>query len=322
MLKTSFFLLQSIPLVWFLYGCGPTEKIINVDLTQTVEVNRQPKSQKRQVINFAVGSMNTPKAGFTYYWKLLKYIEEKSDFTINYIGTQSYSELTGMMGTGKVDMAFICPGPYVHSKEPIGLELLVAPLAYGKAEYKSFIIVAQDSRINDFSELRGKSFAFTDPKSNSGTLYPVYLLAKLGETPDSFFSQFIFTYAHDKSIEAVKSGIVDGAAVENLIWKYILKQNPAITQKVKVINKSQSFGISPVVVRKDVDHALKERIRNIFLEMHRDAEGKKILEKMMLDKFTLIEDKDYDSIRDMILYIKKQNRKNWLTSKASCKKHH
>ena len=64
-------------------------------------------------------------------------------------------------------------------------------------------IVARDSPVRRFEELRGKRYAFSDPLSNSGHLVPVYMLVRAGETPERFFKRYIFTYSHSANVEAV-----------------------------------------------------------------------------------------------------------------------
>jgi phosphonate transport system substrate-binding protein len=203
-------------------------------------------------------------------------------------------------------VAFVCGGPYVDGHEKFGLELLVAPMAYGGTVYYSYIIVPKDSPVKSFKELRGATFAFSDPLSNSGKLIPTYMLAKMNETPESFFKSFYYTHAHDKSIKAVATGVVDGAAVDSLIWEYANHTNPEFTSKTKIIEKSSPHGIPPVVIRRGIDPELKERLRQIFLNAHTDEKGREILKGMMIEKFVPIDDKAYDSIREMKLWVDKQ----------------
>ncbi|MCZ7398098.1 MAG: PhnD/SsuA/transferrin family substrate-binding protein [Candidatus Methanoperedens sp.] len=66
-----------------------------------------------------------------------------------------------------------------------------------------------------------------------------------------------------------------------------------------IIEVSPPFGIPPVVVSKDIDPFLEERLKDIFLKMDKDEEGKIILSKIMIDKFVNINDNAYDSIREM-----------------------
>jgi len=82
-------------------------------------------------------------------------------------------------------------------KKEFGLKPLVVPVAHGEPVYYSYIIVPKDSPAKTFEDLKGTRFAFSDPQSNTGKLVPTYMLAIRNETPDSFFSTYVFTYAHD-----------------------------------------------------------------------------------------------------------------------------
>ncbi|MBI5665599.1 MAG: phosphate/phosphite/phosphonate ABC transporter substrate-binding protein [Nitrospirae bacterium] len=262
-------------------------------------------------IRIAVGGMITPKEGVAYYKQFLEYVQEKLGVKVDYVDKQAYGEVNEMLRTKQLDAAFVCSGPYVDGHEQFNLELLAAPQAYGETVYYSYIIVPKDSPFHSFSGLRGREFAFTDPLSNSGKLVPTYMLAKMNETPESFFSSFIFTKSHDKAIKAVAQGIVDAAAVDSLIWEYLNKINPEFTSKTRIIEKSPPYAIPPVVVHRDLDPELKKQLQQIFLNAHTDPKGRELLNKMMIDKFVLINDSAYDSVRGM---------KSWLEGHHAEKK--
>ena len=104
----------------------------------------------------------------------------------------------------------------------------------------------------------------------------------------------------------VTNDLVDGAAVDGLIWEYMNSKNPTLTAKTRIIEKSQPYGIPPVVVPAGIDQRLKARLRDVFLHMNTDAEGKKILTKLSIDKFVVADDHWYDSIRKMQSSIPKK----------------
>ena len=291
-------------------SCNKAENTMEIDLSMTEDVKVTSQQSKGKTVRIAVGGMITPREGFAYYKKLLDYIEEKLGKKIDFVDREDYAEINKLMEKGAIDVAFVCGGPYVDGHKEFGMELLVAPHAYGGTVYYSYIIVHRDSPIDNFEELRGKIFGFTDPLSNTGKLVPTYMLAKMDETPDSFFNSYDYTYAHDKSIKAVATGIVDGAAVDSLIWEYANRANPEYTSKTKIIKKSPPYGIPPVVIRPELDPNFKESLRKIFLNVHNDKEGKEILQGMMIEKFVLIQDSAYDSIREMKQWIADQKREN------------
>jgi phosphonate transport system substrate-binding protein len=292
-------------------SCEERNKIkeVNLEKRKTLNVSGKEGSfENNNTLRIAIGSMITPGEGYAYYKQLLEYIGNKIGRDVKLIDRDTYKEVNNLLKSGNIDVAFVCGRPYVDGHDEFGLELLVAPQINGKTEYYSYIIVHIDSPVGTFEELRGKTFAFTDPISNSGKLTPTYMLAKMNDTPDSFFEKYVYTYAHDKSIKAVANGIISGAAVDSLIWEYYNKKYPEITSKTKIIIKSPPYGIPPVVVSPGIDPELKNRLRKIFLDLHNDEKSKKILERMMINKFVVVEDNNYYSIREMIALLKQENR--------------
>jgi phosphonate transport system substrate-binding protein len=135
-------------------------------------------------------------------------------------------------------------------------------------------------------------------------LVPVCALARMGETPESFFRRHIFTYSHDNSIRSVAEKFVDGAAVDSLIWEYLNAKGKQWTAQTRVIDRSEPFGIPPLVVSPDIDSELKDKLHSAFLNMHDDPGGREILDRVLIDRFTEIEDSAYDSIREMETLIR------------------
>ena len=281
-------------------GCRQREEPKKIDIDhRDPPVAAEATDFSLTPIRIAVGAMLVPEKGFLYYKELLDFVAEKIGRAIKIVDRESYAEINDLLREGDIESAFVCSGPYVEGHDTFGLELLAVPVAYGRPVYYAYIITHKDSPIEDIEGLRDKSFAFTDPHSNTGKLVPTHLLATMGETPESYFSKTTFTYAHDKSIVAVAEKLVDGAAVDSLIWDYADRTEPQYTSKTKIIWKSPACGIPPVVVRKDLDGETKERLREIFLSLHEEERGRQILQKLMIDRFIPGEDSLYDSIRDM-----------------------
>lgn len=265
---------------------------------------------KDRTLNIGVSSMITPVDAVKYYQEIIDYIGEELGQPVQMVHRRNYEEMDKLLESGEVKVAFICSYPYVRDKELLGVELLVAPKIANKTTYHSYIIVHKDSTIKSFVELKGKTFAFTDPRSNSGRLYPLYLLKNMGTSPKDFFKRTVYSYSHNKSIELVAKKKVDGAAVESLVFEYMLKNGSPYAHQVRIIKKSVPFGIPPVVVTKDLNPNLGQKIRNIFLDMHKTEKGRRILKAMMIDKFVTISDSAYDPIREMERVMRGERQKN------------
>ena len=261
-------------------------------------------SQNNQTpLRIGVVSMITPVDTVKYYQEMIDYIAGRMDVPVEMVFRKTYDEMDRMLEKGDVDAAFICSAPYVEDKRKFGAELLVAPQVNGSVFYKSFIIVHKDSLIKSFDDLKDKTFAFTDPKSNSGRLYPVYRLAKEGYRPETFFDKYIYSYSHNKSIELVAKKVVDGAAVENLIYHYMKKKGSPFTEQVRIIEQSPDFGIPPMVNTPGLSTFLKEKIQEIMVNMHHDQDGKRILADMQIERFVEGSDSYYDSVRAMESFV-------------------
>jgi len=294
-----FFFCFWLPLLLTLTACeGETPRSVN--LADRVTLPEADQYSARQELRLSIGSIITPEQGYIYYQQLVDYLSERLDVAITVVDPGNYRKLNAMLQDGEVDVAFVCSGPYVEGRETFGLELLAAPVVNGEAAYYSNLIVPTSSPAKSLADLQGKSFAFTDPQSNTGYLVPGSQLAQRGHTPESFFSSFSYTYAHDRSIHAVAEGLVDGAAVDSLIWDYLSAADPKLLERVRVVERFGPFAIPPVVAAPHVPLELREKFRQALLTMHQDPQGQTILQGMHIDRFTPIDDDAYESIRQML----------------------
>ncbi len=256
-----------------------------------------------ETLRAGVASMITPVSTVRYYQQVVDYLGRKLGMPAEMIHRTTYDEIDVMLEAGGLDVAFICSSPYVLDKAKFGVELLVAPQVNGTVFYNSNIIVHKDSPIKTIEELRDRTFVFVDPKSNTGRLYPTYLLAASGERPESFFSSYLYSYSHNKSVEIVAKKRADGAAVDSIVYDFMLATGSPYAKQTRIIKKSPAFGIPPVVVPPGIDPGLKDAIRGVFLAMHEDPEGRKILDDMRIERFVEVPDQNYDAIREMIAFI-------------------
>jgi len=246
--------------------------------------------------------MVSPKETFSTYRNLLDYIGDHLNYKIQLIQRKTYGEINELFLKQQIDLAFICSGPYAVGKEKYGFEALATPVIRGNPLYQSYLIVNKNSSIENIEDLRGRVFAMTDPASNTGAMVPLFWLAEMGETPETFFNNVTYTYSHDNSILAVARSLVDGAAVDGVIWEYYNARNPLNTSQTRVIKKSIPFGSPPFVASKYLTPKIKEKARELFLDMHQDPKGRSILKELMIDRFVSPKDTWYQPVRD----IKKQ----------------
>jgi phosphonate transport system substrate-binding protein len=281
------------------------KKPLTVDFNDVVKgKSSQPGDNQRPTLKIAVAAMISPSYTYKYYVELLNWIGERMGRDVVFVQRKTYSEVNKMLKQNELDLAFVCSGPYVSGKSAFGAEIIAVPVCHGEKVYYSYFIAHKESRIKSFQDYRGKTFAFTDPMSNTGFMVPRFYLAKLAETPEQYFKKTFFTHSHDNSIQAVADGLADGAAVDSLIYEFIRAKNPGLTQKTKIVEKSPPYGIPPVVTTPAMNPDTKAKLKNIFFSVHEDTKGKKLLETLQIERFVEGDDKDYDTVRELQNFIK------------------
>jgi phosphonate transport system substrate-binding protein len=292
-------------------GCGSDPDQVTVDFAKTVPAARPaPQPGKAGTLRGAVAAMISPRETFIHYRHLLAYLAQKSGKNLEFVQRKTYEEINELLGKGKIDLAFICSGPYASTKARYGFLPLAVPEVQGRTSYRAYLIVNRNSPFHQLQDLKGQTFAFTDPDSNTGRLVPTFWLAELHQRPETFFKQIIYTYSHDNSILAVARGLVAGAAVDGLVWDYYQATNPVFTSKTRIIKKSKAYGIPPLVVSRHLPAAEREQLQQILLTMHQDPEGKKILAGLLIDRFLPLQEEWYEPIRSMqrnLSHLKEQS---------------
>jgi phosphonate transport system substrate-binding protein len=294
---TRYFLLV---LLLLMSACSDERGKRVVDFSDTVPVDRPgAKAAEPDSLRVAVGAMVSPKETLSYYQQLLDLIGTGLGKRVELVQRKTYREINDLLGKGEIDLAFICSGPYAAAEDSSTFELIATPEIGGSHFYQAYLIVNEKSSFNKLEDLKGHTFAFTDPDSNTGRLVPAYWLARIGERPETFFREVIFTYSHDNSIVAVAKGMVDGASVDGLVWDYFHRHDSDLTSSTRIIRKSDYYGIPPVVASKMLPEEVKRTVRDLLFSLHTHEEGKKILEQLMIDRFVEPQDNWYDSIRQM-----------------------
>lgn len=275
------------------------------EVAGTVDLNNlqplpTPKGYEAVPLRVAVAAVISPKGTVESYSPFLDYLEKKLNRPIELIQRRTYLEINDLIEHGEVDLAFVCTSAYIQGHAAFGMELLAAPQVDGKTTYNSYVIVPVSSDAQSIADLRGAVFAFTDPISLSGRVYPTYLVQQLGFPPEEFFARTIFTYSHDEAIRAVASGVADGAAVDSLVYEFALARDPSLAEKVKIIQRSPDFGIPPVVVSPLTRPQVKAELQALLLEMADDPAAREALASIGVGRFVLIDDSVYDSVRALI----------------------
>lgn len=227
------------------------------------------------------------------------YLQGRIGRAVRFVQRGSYREIIDLLLEQKLDFAWICGYPYVRHKAK--LRLVAIPVFEKRPQYQSYLIVpAVDKTTTSVLDLRGKVFAYSDPDSNSGFLYPRYALMQLNENPERFFARTFFTWAHRKIVEAVGSNLAQGGAVDSYVWETLQIYHPELTARTRIVEKSPYFGHTPVVARQGVSRMEFDALQEALLGMSQNAAGKALLKRLNLDGFVAGDDALFDGIARMM----------------------
>ena len=182
----------------------------------------------------------------------------------------------------------------------------------GRDSYQSTLIVKKGSGITLEKVLAcGKQYDFGigDAQSTSGTLAPMtFLFNARGIVPNQCFKT-VRADNHQANAFAVATGVVDVATSNTVNTVFLNRENPAVASQLQDIWTSPPIPESGIVIRKDLDPALKEKIRSFFLT-YGQGEGveaerqRRVLAGLNYSQFRAADDTYLDPVREMVADLK------------------
>jgi phosphonate transport system substrate-binding protein len=240
---------------------------------------------------------------------VVEYVGRQLGCPVEFIAGESYEQVYA------TDLSFICGLPYVLRSAPrqipAQIEPIVAPVLAGeryqnKPIYFSDVIVRHDSPFHSFADLRGRSWAYNEPESQSGYGITRYTLVKMGET-SGFFGRVLQAGFHQDAIRMVANGQVDAAAIDCQVLELELRAYPELAAQIRMIDALGPSTIQPVTVACHLPANLKADLRAALVGMHLDPAAKDHLLHGLIDHFAPVTDADYDDIRDMLVACEAAN---------------
>jgi phosphonate transport system substrate-binding protein len=207
-----------------------------------------------------------------------------------------YNGIIEALRSGKLDVAYLGPFSYVLATSVADVEAFSVAVTKktGQSAYKSVILARKDSGIHSLADLKGHTFAFVDPSSASGHLFPKAGLEQAGFAPDTLFKRVIFSGSHDASILAVENKKVDAAAVADRIFASAVAKGVVKQDDFEIVWSSKPIPESPMVWRKALDPQLKKKVADALASIKDVPWG----DQGVLNGFQPTTDASYDVVRE------------------------
>jgi phosphonate transport system substrate-binding protein len=247
------------------------------------------------ILNMGLVPGEDPRVMINDNQALLDRLQQSLRMEIKPFVATDYNGVIEALRSKRLDIALLGPFSYVLATTVADVEAF-ALLETEKqgATYRSVIIARKDHGVRGLKDLAGKTFAFVDPSSTSGHLFPKAGLIKAGYDPDTYFSRVIFSGGHDASAIAVQNGKVDAAAVADALLEPAYSRGMLKQDEVAVVWTSDPIPGAPVVYRRDLPAELKARIRASFAQIQNIPWGP----KTTIKRWVPADDAAYDGVRE------------------------
>jgi phosphonate transport system substrate-binding protein len=248
------------------------------------------------VLNMGLVPGEDPRVMVNDNQALLDHMQKSLRMDVKPFVATDYNGVIEALRSKKLDIALLGPFSYVLATTVADVEAfaLLETQKQG-ATYRSVIIARKDHGVRSLKDLAGKTFAFVDPSSTSGHLFPKAALIKAGYNPDTYFSRVIFSGGHDASAIAVQNGKVDAAAIADALLEIAYSRGMLKQDEVVVVWTSDPIPGPPIVYRRDLPAELKAKIRASFAQIHDMPWGP----KTTIKRWVPTDDAAYDGVREI-----------------------
>jgi phosphate/phosphite/phosphonate ABC transporter binding protein len=212
---------------------------------------------------------------------------------------KNYGDLRTQMESGAVDIGSYSPFAYVDAARGGKIRIIAQSILDGAATYRGIIVVRKDSGLKTVADLQGKRFAFVDPKSASGYVYPRAMLVEKGVDPEHYFKETIFAGGHDKVIEAVLEGKVDGGAIYDGALAVAKTTKGLPTENLITLVSTDPIPHDAIAVRIGMSDVLAKKIQTALVNLDKSDAGRAVIanSKKKLTGHVIAEDSSFDVVR-------------------------
>ena len=235
-------------------------------------------------------------------FKLLgEYLSKKTGVAIEFTILSRYGNILERFTADRMDGAFFGSFTGALAIQRLGVTPLARPVNIDNSStYHGYLFVRKDSGIKDIKDMKGKRMAFVEKATTAGYIFPRAYLREKGVTDlDHFFGESFFAGSHDAAIYAVLNRKADVGAAKHSIYDRVRKDDPRVDQELVILAESPRVPSNGLCVRKGLDSALKQKLKNALLGLHTEPEGAGVLKQFGALKFIVTTAQDYQPVLDM-----------------------
>ncbi len=307
-MKKFLTLLIALVMVWSLAACGAAGD----NATEQPAGDTGEATETEEITKITLGFIPSQDAAniadtvepLEEYLSEALGIEVEAQVMIDFVG------LVEGMRTGQIDVGFTNPFGYVQAVDRAGVEVILKAIRNGSDTYVAQFVASADSELESVDDLvntSGLSWAYSDPLSTSGFLFPASLLMDKGvENLDTHFTQTAVG-GHDNAILAVLDGQADFATTFDDARDTVEGDYPDVKERLKVIGHTDPIPNDGISVRSGFPEDMKEKLREAFLAINDNPEILEVMNQVYTwSGIAEASDEDYEVVRSVFGKFKDQ----------------
>jgi phosphonate transport system substrate-binding protein len=233
------------------------------------------------------------------------YLSKRLGTKVELFVATDYAGVVTALVAKKIDIAYLGGLTYVQAAQQAPITPLVTEIdrETGTRQYLSAIVVKSTSAFFSTKDIlaRHARFAFGDPSSTSGSLYPRVMLDQAGTRCSATdisqcppLKKVAFTGGHDATAQAVYNGSVDAGGIELRILHRLQKQGVVPAGGLRVVETHQVMGY-PWVARDGLAPAARDAVVQAFTSMTDPS----LLDLLRAKRYVQVSAADYAEIRTL-----------------------
>lgn len=268
----------------------PVLAVVGAALQPTAS-SAAPKETAADVTMGSV-AMDIPAEMIKRMSALTHYLASSTQFTMRFRPSPNLGSAVDDLGTGQTQIAYLTPVAYIEARKKYGVIPLVAPTTQGRPHFSLVIGVKAGSGLLKPADLKGKRFAFGDPKA----LLQRAAVSSMGLGLHDF-SNVAYLKHYDNIAKAVLAGDFDGGILKDSVAEGFKDKGLAVIGSTAAL-PSYMFAVHP-----GMPAAVRNQLRDALLALKKTTpENVATLEAFDIayDGFVVIDDAAYDSVRALI----------------------
>ena len=256
------------------------------------------KAIKIQTYKFGIHPYLNSKKMYASYRPILDLLEKKiGNIEIDLETSSNYAQYNKKLYRGDFD--FSLPNPY-QTYKALAYDYKVIARMKPDSLFRGIFVGRKDSHLTSVNQLKGQKVSFPAPTALAATMMPLMYLHNQGLDVKNDINMKYVGSQHSSILNAYVSQTIVGATWPTawLLWK---KENPEKEKEMEIVWQTESLINNGMIVKKDLDPVLIEKVKNILLRLDMTPRGQELLTNAGFEGFQDSNDTDFDVVSNFLI---------------------